>query len=178
MSPCIFCSETIKPNQTKEMDRANTLMDNRNIQSITLFTFGPGRPIPVSPWIPGGPVGPRSPCDHTHDNTQHTLLSLGSSFSPFYTDALLKLKQRLAFVMYAQMLCVITGVHCGRYLISSGRLGQIQDKLQLQLCSKSKTTQTTTSDTNKDLGSSLSCWYMESSICLHLKLFTVVTESN
>lgn len=169
MSPCIFWSETIKPNQTKEKERANTLMDNGNIQRITLFTFGPGRPIPVSPWIPGGPVGPRSPCDHTHDNTQHTLLSHfhHSIQTPFWSW-----KQRLAFVMYAQMLCVITGVHCGRYLISSGRLGQIQDKPQLQLCSKSKTTQTTTPDTNTDVRSSLSWWYLESSICLHLKLYS------
>ena len=25
------------------------------------FTLGPGRPIPVSPWIPGGPGSPLSP---------------------------------------------------------------------------------------------------------------------
>lgn len=35
---------------------------------ITSFTFGPGSPIPISPWSPGGPGNPRSPCEHMHGN--------------------------------------------------------------------------------------------------------------
>lgn len=31
------------------------------------FTLGPGRPIPVSPWIPGGPGSPRSPYGRRRD---------------------------------------------------------------------------------------------------------------
>lgn len=34
----------------------------------TSFTFGPGSPIPISPWSPGGPGNPRSPCEHIHSN--------------------------------------------------------------------------------------------------------------
>lgn len=71
-----------------------------------LFTFGPGSPIPVSPWIPGGPVGPRSPCDQTPDNTQHMHLSPRSSLTPLFKGAFLKLKTTI------DICCVCIDIVC------------------------------------------------------------------
>lgn len=36
-------------------------------------TLGPGRPIPVSPWIPDGPGSPRSPCEGGGKSKCHVL---------------------------------------------------------------------------------------------------------
>lgn len=96
-------------NKTKPKKcRQHTYADGKQEYSEDNFTFGPGSPIPVSPWIPGGPVGPRSPCDQTPDNTQHMPLSPRSSLTPLFKGTFLKLKATI------DICCVCTDIVCVR----------------------------------------------------------------